>query len=104
MQSTALKKNTTSSLTQKRMSLKEKFGQPDYILDQAAVYLKDGDFDSITDLISAYISNSSKYKNQDDFAEKIGTTRQTLHRMFAHDNVSLTVFFDALKQIHLDAQ
>lgn len=91
----------TNSYDQKRMSLKEKFGNPKYVLDQISQYVKDGDFASMTDLISAYVSNA--YKSQEDFAEAIGTTRQTLHRMFAHENVSLSIFFNALEKIHKDA-
>lgn len=66
-------------------------------------YLKEGDVASITDLISSYISNSLKYKNQDEFASAIGTTRQTLHRMLSHsDSVSIKVFFNAIERIHSD--
>lgn len=88
---------------QKRiMGIKENFGRPEYIIELLANFLKEGDFSSSTDLIGAYISNSPKYKNQDEFAQAIGTTRQTLHRMFAHENVSLNVFFNALEQIYND--
>lgn len=88
----------------KRMGLKEKFANPEYIMEQMSQYLKDGDVASITDLISAYISNSRKYSNQDQFAEAIGTTRQTLHRMLSHsDSVSIKVFFNAIERIHKDA-
>jgi len=86
----------------KRMGIKEKFADPSFIVEQMADFFKEGDFSSSTDLISAYIANSPKYKNQDEFAEAIGTTRQTMHRMFAHENVSLNVFFSALEQIHQD--
>lgn len=89
---------------QRRLSLREKLGQPNFVLEQMAQYLKDGDVASITDLISSFISNSPKYKNQDQFANAIGTTRQTLHRMLSHsDTVSLKVFFNAIEQIHQDA-
>ena len=105
MGSRAIKvKDEKSNLDKRRMSLKEKFGQPQYILDQIAHYIKDGDVASITDLISSYISNNHKYKNQDQFAEAIGTTRQTLHRMLSHsDSVSIRVFFGAIEQIYEDA-
>ena len=97
MSSAALK------VEKKRMGLKEKFANPEYILEQMAQYMKDGDVASITDLISAYVSNSHKYKNQDQFAEAIGTTRQTLHRMLSHsDSVSIKVFFNAIERIHED--
>jgi hypothetical protein len=86
------------------MSLKERFGNPEQVLEMMADYMKDGDVASITDLISSYVSNSHKYKNQDEFAEAIGTTRQTLHRMLSHsDTVSMKVFFGALERIHSDA-
>lgn len=105
MRSVELKvKNEKSSLDKKRMSFKEKFGQADYVLEQISQYIKDGDVASITDLISSYISNCPKYKNQQSFAEAIGTTRQTLHRMLSHsDSVSIRVFFRAIEQIHADA-
>ena len=66
--------------------------------------MKVGDVASITDLISSYMANSEKYKNQEQFAEAIGTTRQTLHRMLSHsDTVSIKVFFNAVEQIYRDA-
>lgn len=101
---TALKiKNPTAA--EKRLSLKQKFGQPQYVLEQMAEYMKDGDVASVTDLIASYISNSAKYKSQDQFADAIGTTRQTLHRMLSHnDNVSIKIFFNAIEQIHQDSQ
>ena len=94
-----------SSRSTKRLSLKQKFGDPQYILSLMSDFVKDGDVASITDLISAYISNSPLYKSQDEFAQQIGTTRQTLHRMLSHsDTVSLRVFFNAIEQIHSDSQ
>ncbi len=93
-----------SNLEHKRMSLKEKFADPGQVMEMMAGYMKEGDVASITDLISAYISNSHKYNNQDEFAEAIGTTRQTLHRMLSHNgNVSMKVFFGAIERIHSDA-
>ncbi len=98
-----LGKEVQSSNYQKRiMAIKENLGKPEFIIDLLANFLKEGDFSSSTDLITAYISNSPKYKNQDEFAQAIGTTRQTLHRMFAHENVSLNVFFSAIEQIYDD--
>jgi hypothetical protein len=48
--------------------------------------------------------NRPKYNNQDEFAEAIGTTRQTLHRMLSHNEaVSMKVFFGAIERIHSDA-
>jgi len=85
-----------------KSEINNKFSDPNFILQKLADFLKEGDFSSSTDLISAYIANSPKYKNQDEFAETIGTTRQTMHQMFAHENVSLNVFFSALEQIHKD--
>ena len=93
----------SSQLENKRMGIKEKFRNPQFILDEVAQYVKEGDIAASTELISAYISNSYKYNSQTDFAEAIGTTRQTLHRMFAHDNVNLNVFFKAIEQIYDDA-
>jgi|GEM_PF-2268632 hypothetical protein len=88
----------------KRMALKERFGNPNEVLGMMADYMKDGDVSSITDLISSYISNSPKYNNQAEFAQAIGTTRQTLHRMLSHsDTVSMKVFFGAIEQIYTDA-
>lgn len=99
----ALKMKNSKSLGEKRLALKERFGQPEFILDQMALFLKDGDVSSITDLIASYIANSKKYKSQEQFAEKIGTTRQTLHRLLSHsDAVSIKVFFTAIEQIHSD--
>lgn len=96
-------KSSKASLEQKRAGLKVKFGQPDYILEQMAQFLKDGDVASITDLIGAYIANSPKYKNQEEFAVAIGTTRQTLHRMLSHSEVvGVGVFFSAIERIHSD--
>ncbi len=90
---------------EKRLSLKQKFGQPQYFLEQMAEYMKDGDVASVTDLIASYISNSAKYENQEQFAKAIGTTRQTLHRMLSHnDNVSIKIFFNAIEQIHQDSR
>lgn len=106
MAPTATKFRAERSAADKRRSgLKERFGQPQFVLEQMSSYVKDGDVASLTDLIAAYIANSPKYKNQDQFAEAIGTTRQTLHRMLSHsDTVSLKVFFNAIEQIHADAE
>ncbi len=88
----------------RKKGLKAKFGDPKYILESMADFLLDGDVASITDLIAAYVSNSKKYKTQESFAETIGTTRQTLHRMLAHnENVGIQVFFSAIEQIHKDS-
>lgn len=91
-----------SDLKRKKLSMKEMFGDPRFVIDKISEFIKEGDFSSSTDLISAYIENSSKYKNQDQFAEAIGTTRQTLYRMFAHQSVSLNLFFNALEKIYDD--
>ena len=104
MTSTAAKQNIGEKYRAKKMGLKEKFGHSDFILEQISQCVKDGDFASITDFISAYVSNSPKYKSQDEFAAAIGTTRQTLHRMFAHENVSLNILFNALEKIHADTE
>jgi len=93
----------SSQLENKRIGIKEKFRNPQFILDEISQYVKEGDIAASTDLISAYISNSLKYKSQSDFAEAIGTTRQTLHRMFAHDNVNMNIFFRTIEQIYDDA-
>lgn len=87
-----------------RKVLKERFADPSEILEMMSHYVKEGDFTSLTDLISAYINNSPNYENQTQFAEAIGTTRQTLHRLLSHnDNVSLHVFFSALEKIYEDS-
>lgn len=99
----ALKIKNKTQISSKRMALKERFGNPGEVLSMMAEYLKEGDVASITDLVSAYISNSPKYKNQEEFAKAIGTTRQTLHRMLSHsDAVSMKVFFGAIEQIYED--
>lgn len=106
MRSVAFELNEEKTNTDKRRAgIKEKLGQPQFVLEQMAQYLKDGDVASITDLIASYISNSPKYKNQEQFATAIGTTRQTLHRMLSHsDTVSIKVFFRAIEQIHSDSK
>ena len=104
MRSAAVKAKEGHHISNKRMALKEQFGNPQEVLNMMADYMRDGDVASITDLISAYISNSHKYKNQDEFAKAIGTTRPTLHRMLAHnDAVSIKWFFGAIEQIYQDA-
>ena len=106
MTSAAIKLKEGKSIAEKRRSgLKVKFGQPQFILEQMSEYIKDGDVASLTDLRASYITNSPIYKNQEQFAAAIGTTRQTLHRMLSHsDAVSLRVFFNAIEQIHADAE
>ena len=42
----------SKSLKEKRLSLKEKISQSDFVLEQMALYLKDGDIASLTDLIA----------------------------------------------------
>lgn len=102
--SNALKLKEKPQIDKKRMALKERFANPEEVMLMMADYMKDGDVASITDLISAYISNSKRYPNQDEFAKAIGTTRQTLHRMLSHnENVSMKVFFNAIEKIHEDA-
>ena len=104
MSSTALKSKENFKVNSKRMALKERFGNPNEVLSMMSGYIKEGDVASLTDLISSYISNSSKYENQGEFADAIGTTRQTLHRMLSHnDAVSMKVFFAAIERIHSDA-
>lgn len=103
MNSPAYKIKREPSLEQKRQTMNENFGNPKYIIESMAEFVRDGDVASITDLISAYISNSGKYKSQTEFAEAIGTSRQTLHRMFSHEAVSLNIFFGAIEQIYDDS-
>jgi DNA-binding phage protein len=98
-------KENKKDANKRRLSLKEQLGTPEFVLEQMADYMREGDVASITDLISSYISNSPKYKSQEQFAEAIGTTRQTLHRMLSHsDSVSLKVFFNAVERIWEDAK
>ena len=105
MSNTAFHLKNNKTTENRRIGLKEKLGQPRFVIEQMTEYMKAGDVASITDLISSYISNSSKYKNQEQFATAIGTTRQTLHRMLSHsDSVSIKVFFRAIEQIHADAE
>jgi hypothetical protein len=103
--STAMNIETSKSSKHKnkRFGIREQFASPQFIIEEIALYVKEGDISASTDLIAAYISNSPKYKSQSDFASALGTTRQTLHRMFAHDNVNLNIFFKAVEQIYDDA-
>ncbi|MFP5492411.1 MAG: hypothetical protein ACLGG0_12980 [Bacteriovoracia bacterium] len=82
--------------------LQKKFADPSYMIEFMADYLRSGDFESITDIIAAYIANCPKYKSQDEFAKAIGTNRQTLYRMMAHQNVSMNVLFAAVERIYKD--
>ena len=87
----------------KQSQINKKFADPQFIINQICQFIKDGDARSITDLISAYISNSDLYKNQDEFAQQIGTTRQTLHRLFRqNEQVSVGVLFACIDQIYQD--
>jgi hypothetical protein len=89
----------------RRLGLKQRFGDPKSVLEMMSDFIREGDIAAITDLIAAYVSNSPLYKSQEEFAQKIGTTRQTLHRMLSHsETVSLGVFFKAIEQIHSDAE
>lgn len=74
------------------------------MIDEIANYIKDGDILSVTDIISVYISSSPKYKSQAEFAEAIGTNRQTLYRMLINENVGVHIFYRAIERIHQDAQ
>lgn len=97
-------KKAPSRIETKRMGIKEKFSNPNFIYGELMKLFAEGDFASTTDLISAYVSNSHKYKNQDEFAEAIGTNRQTLHRMLSNENVSMNLYFKALERIHDDQE
>ncbi|MCK6595818.1 MAG: helix-turn-helix domain-containing protein [Bacteriovoracaceae bacterium] len=94
--------NKEEHVDKKRMNALENFKNPQFIFDQIISAFQDGDFESSTDFIAAYVKNSPKYNTQDEFAEKIGTTRQTLSRMFAHENVSMNIYFECLRQIKED--
>lgn len=72
-------KNEKTNTEKRRSGLKEKLGQPQFVLDQVAEYIKEEDVASIADLIAFYISNSPKYKKQEQFVIAIGTARQTLN-------------------------
>lgn len=88
----------------KRITFKQRFADPREILNFMAEYMREGDIASVTDLISAYVANSPRYQNQEQFAEAIGTTRQTLHRMLSHsESVSMKVFFRAVERIYEDS-
>lgn len=93
-----------TSAEKKRMGMKENLGNPVFVYEQILQLFKEGDLSSTTDFISAYVANSHKYKNQDAFAEAIGSNRQTLHRMFANENVSMNLYFKAIEQIFDDSQ
>ena len=94
-----------AALTKKdKKSLSEKYADPSYILNEMASYLKTGDVESITDLISLYIRNSGRY-TQDTFAKRIGCNRATLSSMLSHTgNVSMNVFTGAIDLIFEDSQ
>ena len=66
-------------------------------------FVKDGEISEVTGIISAYISDSPKYSGMEEFAQAIGTTRQTLYRMLANQNVSMNLFFKAVERIFDDA-
>ena len=103
MKSTSLKSKEIIQISKTRLSFKERFANPHEVLNMMSDYIRDGDVANITDLISAYISNSPQYANQEQFAQAIGTTRQTLHRMLCNEAVSMKVFFAAIEQIYDDA-
>jgi len=94
--------NKEEHVDRKRMNALENFKNPKFIFEQILSAFQEGDFESSTDFIAAYVKNSPKYKTQDEFAERIGTTRQTLSRMFAHENVSMNIYFECLRQIKED--
>ena len=100
---TLVNKKIENLTDKKSIDMNKKFSNPQFIINQMSTFIKDGDVRSITDLISAYISCSEKYKNQEEFAQEVGTTRQTLHRLFRHnDQVSIGVLFSCIEQIHQD--
>jgi len=82
-----------------QLDSKTKFANPAFILDSIAQLIKEGDFSSATDFISVYISKTS---SQEEFAKKIGTTRQTLHRFLCNENVTINILMSTLDQIHND--
>ncbi len=99
---------STSSIHSKHSRLKNKIKlqkeleNPKFIIDEISKFVKEGDITASTDLICAYIAHSPNYASLEQFAESIGTTRQTLYRMFAHENVSMLVFFKAIEKIYED--
>jgi DNA-binding phage protein len=97
-------KQAPSKLEVRRMGIKEKFSNAQFIYNELMSLFSEGDLASTTDIISAYISNSHKYKNQDEFAEAIGTNRQTLHRMLSNGNVSMNLYFKAIERIYDDQE
>ena len=97
-------KQSSSRISTKRLAIKEKFSSPKFIYGELMKLFSEGDLASTTDLISAYISNSHKYKNQGEFADAIGTNRQTLYRMLSNENVSMNLYFKAIERIHDDQE
>lgn len=97
-------KDMTAALKKRKPSLKDKYGDPIYVLELMDTFFKEGELESLTDVISSYVKNSSKYSSQEEFADIIGTSKATLTRMYAHGNVSLNVLFDAIYQIREDAK
>lgn len=95
-------KQTPSKISNKRLAIKEKFSDPKFMYGELMKLFAEGDLYSTTDLIAAYITNCLKYKNQDEFAEAIGTNRQTLHRMLSNENVSMNLYFRAIERIYDD--
>jgi DNA-binding phage protein len=105
MGSSATKIKAQPSREEKRAAINERFGNPKETMVMMGDFVREGDISSLTDLISSYISNSPKYKNLDEFAEAIGTSRATLYRMLSNDeNVSMRVLFAAVHQIFNDAK
>jgi hypothetical protein len=99
---------STSSIHLKYSRLKNKnklqkeLGNPKFIIEEISRFVKEGDIAASTDLICAYIAHSPNYTSLEEFAESIGTTRQTLYRLFAQENVSMLVFFKAIEKIYED--
>lgn len=97
-------KQSPAKITAKRLAIKEKFSNPKFMYGELMKLFEEGDLASTTDLIAAYITHSHKYKNQDEFAEAIGTNRMTLYRMLSNENVSMNLYFKAIERIHDDQE
>lgn len=87
----------------KRSTHERDYANPKKMYKVICEHVKNGDIAEVTGVISVYIQYSPIYSGMEEFAEAIGTTRQTLYRMLANQNVSMNLFFRAVERIFDDA-
>lgn len=87
----------------KRSSHEKDYANPKKMYKLICDHVKSGDIAEVTGIISVYIQYSPLYSGMEEFAQAIGTTRQTLYRMLANQNVSMNLFFKAVERIFDDA-